>query len=284
MENLCHEGFNKTIIKSSDDTKKTSTMEVLNPGYENVNKDKAETSNKKEEKKSKEKEETSNADADDDSDDEQHIKTKEARQFAEINDLGKSFEYMRLHPWLASSDISDEIMAEAFTLELNGDSSKVVQYIRQSKILQYCSELDPRARAVFEDDVAKTHEHIKNRCVVLRKEHEEREARRKELLSKQDPNEAIEIAIPETASENERARAVAFQTFPPPFQHALLSGDLEKVNEVLQTLESDEAERILELCNETGLLSIEETQEDNEDGGEADGEDEENANDNTKEA
>ncbi|RKP22237.1 hypothetical protein SYNPS1DRAFT_26100 [Syncephalis pseudoplumigaleata] len=169
-------------------------------------------------------------------------------------------------------------MAEAFTLELNGKHEKTTQYIRQAKILQYCSELgngqyfdkffermlgpDPRARAVFEDDVAKTVKHIEQRCIALRKEQEEREAKRKALLDEHDPNEPIEVKVPETASDEERARVAAFQSFSAPFQHALLSGDLEKVNDVLQTMDPEEAERVLQQCNETGLLSIEESPDD----------------------
>jgi cell division cycle protein 37 len=116
---------------------------------------------------------------------------------------------------------------------------------------------ESKAQVVFNEDVEKTYAHIKKRCVVIRKEREEREKKRQEI-AKGDPNEPVEIEVPEDATEYERKRAEAFRTFPPPFQRALLSGDLDKLNEVLSTMDSEEAERVLELCKSTGLLEIEE--------------------------
>ncbi|KAI9599441.1 Cdc37 N terminal kinase binding-domain-containing protein [Syncephalis fuscata] len=277
MDNLCHDGFNKTIIKKSNQAKE-STVEVLNPGYDTVNKEKTAETKRKSKRRKEEKEEE---EEEEEEGDEQYIKTKEAREFAEIKGFEKSYAFMRANPWLSSAEISDEILSEAFTLQLADKPEKVEQYIRQAKILQYCSELgdgryfekffqrllgpDRRAIEVFEDDVVKTHAHIKERCIVLRKEQEERDAKRQQILDERDPNEPIDIAVPETATESDLARVTAFQSFPAPFQHALLSGDLERVNTVLKTLEEEEAERILQLCNATGMLSIEDGDGDGDD-------------------
>ncbi|RKP07622.1 Cdc37 N terminal kinase binding-domain-containing protein [Thamnocephalis sphaerospora] len=294
-ENICRDGFNKTIVNkdksasaakmAAKETKKTAkeTVEVLNPGYKDAAQKQVSATSSAQGRPIK------RSDNDND-DDDIYIRTEEALEFAQTTALPDSYRLVKANLWLLDDAIADQILAEAFEQQL-ADNGKMAQcYVRQAKILQYCAEMGPRgfeaffqrllgqdtrARQVFDEDVAKTYAHVQSRCKIIRKEKEqerERDAKRNELAGG-DPNEPIEIAIPDNASDYDRKRAEAFSSFPAPFQHALLSGDLNKVNEALVGMEDEEAERILQLCKETDLLQIEEMEDDGE-GEEAESEEE----------
>ena len=74
-----------------------------------------------------------------------------------------------------------------------------------------------------------------------------------------DPDTAIHIAVPPPNSddpETQQARKI-FEAFPPGLQRALERGQLEDINVVLGKMAVDEAEEIVELLGQGGMLSIE---------------------------
>lgn len=117
------------------------------------------------------------------------------------------------------------------------------------------------ARKAFAEDLAFKLNHIKTRCKAIAKEREEqarlediRDQKRKEM--EQDPTKRLDVEVPEGASERERQRAEAFNSFSTVLQQALVSGDADNLQTVLSEMEEKEQQRVLKLCAETGLLEV----------------------------
>jgi cell division cycle protein 37 len=66
-----------------------------------------------------------------------------SQAFAEVKSIEDSYKFLSHHPDIVNQKESDEILAEAFRLEMKGgvDAKKTKQYIHQSLLLQYCSLL-----------------------------------------------------------------------------------------------------------------------------------------------
>jgi cell division cycle protein 37 len=66
-----------------------------------------------------------------------------SQAFAEVKTLEDSYKFLSSHPGIVNQKESDEILAEAFRLQMKGGASakKTKQYIHQSLLLQYCSLL-----------------------------------------------------------------------------------------------------------------------------------------------
>jgi hypothetical protein len=56
---------------------------------------------------------------------------------------------LKQHPWLIKEEISDQILAEAFELQLAGKKKQARLYVQQAKIIQYCAELGARGYEAF---------------------------------------------------------------------------------------------------------------------------------------
>jgi cell division cycle protein 37 len=87
--------------------------------------------------------------ADDDDDEADYITYQPAVEFAKLSTLETSFSYLGKHPELATQKYSDEVMAEAFRLEMDGKSNEAKVCIHQSLILQYCGLLGKDGIAMF---------------------------------------------------------------------------------------------------------------------------------------
>lgn len=210
------------------------------------------------------------------------IKTPYALQFSFMDSFETSYRHLTKHPELLTEEVSDELLGEAFNAQMAGKEKRAENLVRQALVIQYIVQLgkdniqlffermaspQAKARKAFAEDITFRYQHIKTRCKVLSKERVEKEAsqrlleqKRTELLEKpeyQDPSVKLDITLPENSGERDRARAEAFNSFTPKFQRALVSGNLDLVNEALGEMEVEEQQRVLELCNETGLLEIE---------------------------
>lgn len=72
-----------------------------------------------------------------------------AENFAHLSALDASFKALSCNPELASQKYSDEILAEAFRLEMAGKSADAKRCVHQSLILQYCGLLGKDGISMF---------------------------------------------------------------------------------------------------------------------------------------
>ncbi|KAF3915292.1 hypothetical protein AA313_de0201768 [Arthrobotrys entomopaga] len=275
------DGFNTTIVAKSDpspapessktktEKSKVETVELLNSP--NPNSPTIESS--------------SGADADieegsdEDSEfDSQHHATKLGKDFGKIKaaDLRASAEFIAKNPAVLAERESDGLLIEAFNVQMEGKDTLAKQYVHQALLLQYCNKLGGSANAVqmlfkrittanhaaqkaFYDDVNDTSRKIKTRAADIAKE---RASEPKEVeqiqLHAVDPNQQIYIEIPPKDSDNpehQKGRQI-FESFPPGFQRALETKDLDKINVVLGKMSVDEAEEIVGKLSESGMLSL----------------------------
>ncbi len=119
-----------------------------------------------------------------------------------------------------------------------------------------------KAHAVFNDDVNNTHLRIRTRTKEILTERgigDSPGGVEQIQLQAVDPNTAIHINVPPSNSDEPYAQAARkiFDAFPPGLQRALERGALEDINVVLGKMAVDEAEEIVELLGQGGMLSIE---------------------------
>ena len=149
--------------------------------------------------------------------------------------------------------------------------------MHQALLLQYCRQLgkdgvsvffkriqtqNHQAQKLFLDDVNGTYTRIRSRTAELNAQREEEGGERETIqLHAVDPNTTINIVTPpprdQCTNEDERTSRGIFDTFPPGLQRALVSGSLERVNEVLGKMSVSEAEEVVERLGEGGMLSLE---------------------------
>lgn len=93
---------------------------------------------------------------------------------------------------------------------------------------------------LFESDVESSYARVKERAAVLR---EKRESRADEGVTAENSN-----LTPEQAE--------AFNTFPKVFQDALMSNDMDKINDAFNLMGKEEAEEVMKKCQDTGLIAV----------------------------
>lgn len=120
------------------------------------------------------------------------------------------------------------------------------------------------AHKVFHDDVNNTYTRIRTRTAELARERASNppssEAGVEQIqLHAVEPGTEIHINVPQpdSADDVEQQARVIFERFPPGLQRALESGKLERVNEVLGKMSVEEAEEVVEMLGEGGMLSLE---------------------------
>ena len=72
-----------------------------------------------------------------------------AEQFSKLSGFQDSFSYLGKHSELACQKYSDQILAEAFRLEMKGQSKEAKNCVHQSLVLQYCGLLGQDGIAMF---------------------------------------------------------------------------------------------------------------------------------------
>ncbi|KAI1467085.1 uncharacterized protein F4812DRAFT_431148 [Daldinia caldariorum] len=266
-----HTGFDSSHInksapsahgeKKADDTK----VELLNPNFS----------------LSKPGESNSTEGEDEDDDDKEVTASPDAQKFAKIeaSDYRESHAFISTHPHILSEKETDGILIMAFDAQLEGKDDFARQCVHQALLLQYCRALGKdgvslffkrittkghQAQDVFYKDVQDTYYRIKNRAAAIAAQREAEggsgEGVEQIQLHAVEPGTEIKIRIPSEKGEDEaekRGREI-FEGFSPEMQKALESGSLDKVNEVLGKLKVEDAENIVSLLSEAGILSVEE--------------------------
>ncbi|KIV81173.1 hypothetical protein PV11_08610 [Exophiala sideris] len=216
---------------------------------------------------------------DDDEEDETSLKlTPEGKAFAKIKlgDYRTCLQYITEHPDTVNERTQDALMIEAFNSQMKGQEAYAKGCVHQSLLIQYCRQLGRdgvgmffkrittkghQAQQVFTKDLTETYERIKTRAAELNKEEGTDPAGVEQIqLHAVEPGTEIHINVPQAGSDDpveQQAREI-YERFPPGLQRALETGSLDQVNEVLGKMSVDEAEEIVELLGQGGMLSLQE--------------------------
>ncbi|WVO23863.1 uncharacterized protein IAS62_005220 [Cryptococcus decagattii] len=220
------------------------------------------------------------------------------RAFAQIplGEFEKSYEFIKSDSSVLSSSTHDSLLAEAFDAERRGDKSLAMRCVHQSLLVNYCRQLgkdgvglffqkmiqkNPKSITMFNEDFQRTYNRIATRTrEILAEEAAAGPSGEREQIQlvATDPNMTIAFNIPDGPPPEdlrlegegveeldvEQVRAwlqrkwEIFKGFPPQFQDALRTENLDKVNKVLGNMTVSEAEKIVELLQEGGMLSFSE--------------------------
>ncbi|KAI0866770.1 Cdc37 N terminal kinase binding-domain-containing protein [Xylaria cubensis] len=262
-----HTGFDSSYVAKSEpstsgEKKDSSKVELLNPNF---------SASKPEESKA-----TSAADNEDD--DAEIEASADGRKFANIKaaEYRESHAFITSHPNVLSEKETDGILVMAFDAQLQNKDDVARNYIHQALLLQYCRNLGRdgvalffkrittkghQAQEVFYKDVQDTYFRIKNRTTEINAQRATEGGDVEQIqLHAVEPGTEIKIQIPPENSEDEaekHGRAI-FEGFAPDMRKALETGSLDKVNEVLGKMKVPEAEEVVGLLSEAGILSLEE--------------------------
>ncbi|CAO3615664.1 unnamed protein product [Cunninghamella echinulata] len=273
-ENMFHETANRTVLNTSKPKtttkKKEKVIETLNPG----------TQMKDLSLSDKITAEDTSADADVESDDEDDDKdielTPKAAAFSKLEGFPASYDYILKHMDIVTEQYSDQILAEAFTAQLRGDTKYAKNCVIQSLTLQYCGQLgangvnvffqrmqgsNEQARRMFADDVKKTYERIESRCEEIAQEQQHQQ---RETVQLQPLQEGAQLTVripkeddPELKNSEEGAKLLeVYHSLPPNFREALETADLDKINKVLDKMKVEDAEFVIEVCSNYGFLDV----------------------------
>ncbi|KAM0791142.1 hypothetical protein ACM66B_005628 [Microbotryomycetes sp. NB124-2] len=211
-------------------------------------------------------------------------------------DFRSAYDFISDNPSLLAEETTDALLVEAFSVAMKGKDRRARECVEKGLMLQYCRHLgqdgvalffkrmtasDPKALKVFLDDVAQTSERIIQRARVVAKEKEAEpsssgEAREQIQLVASDPSTVITFEVPDgpppenleiTGEGSEeldpelvkqflQRRWDIFQNFSKPLKKALEDKSLDKVNKVLGKMEVPEAEEVVRLLQESGILSF----------------------------
>ncbi|KAI9903343.1 hypothetical protein N3K66_002695 [Trichothecium roseum] len=262
------EGFNSShVSKSTPADKKgesSTEAELLNPGFRSSN-------------SASPKETPGTAKVDED----QEIEASPlAKRFAQIkvNDSSASHNFIRENPQILRQESeTDGILGLAFEAALEDKFEYARQCVHQALLLQYCRGLGGvqgvqmffkgittkghKAQEMFFKDVQDTYSRIRNRTREILKEREEQPEGVEQIqLHPMDENTIITISIPPANSqdpEEQKAREI-YDGFPAIMRKALETESLDEVNKVLGDMKVAEAEEMVNLFGEAGILSLEE--------------------------
>lgn len=204
--------------------------------------------------------------------------TPEGKQFAKIKigDYRACLQFISEHPDIVNEKTQDALMVEAFNSQMKGQDAYARTCVHQSLLIQYCRQLGRdgvgvffkrittkghQAQQVFNKDLTETYARIKTRAAELKKEEGNDPAGVEQIqLHAVEPGTEIHINVPEAGSEDpvEQESRKIFERFPPGLQRALISGSLDEVNKVLGKMSVDEAEEVVELLGQGGMLSLQE--------------------------
>lgn len=265
-----HEGFNSShVAKSTPSASGTKTddtnVELINPNFSMSNSAESNLSTT----------------AEDDDDDKEVEASPDAQKFAHIKPANyrESHSFIGSHPHILSEKETDGLLIMAFDAQLDGKDDFARQCVHQALLLQYCRALGKdgvalffkrittkghQAQDVFYKDVQDTYYRIKNRAAEINAQRAadggSGEGVEQIQLHAVEPGTEIKIKIPPEKSEDEgekRGREI-FEGFAPDMRKALESGSLDKVNEVFGKMKVEDAEEIVALLSEAGILSLEE--------------------------
>nr|ODO00976.1 cell division cycle protein 37 [Cryptococcus depauperatus CBS 7855] len=223
--------------------------------------------------------------------------TASGKAFAQIplGEFQKSYEFIQNDSSVLSSSTHDSLLAEAFDAERRNDKELAMRCVHQSLLISYCRQLgkdgvglffqkmiqnNPKSIKMFNEDFQRTYGRISSRTKeILAEEATQGSGERETIqLVATDPNMTIAFNLPdgpppeELRLEGEGAEELdveqvraflqrkwqIFEAFPEEFRKALKTENLDKVNKVLGDLSLEEAEAIVGLLQEGGMLSFSE--------------------------
>lgn len=215
---------------------------------------------------------------------EEYITNEYAKEYSTMTDMDKSCKFLIQHPEICNQKFSDEILAEAFRLQMDGNFKSAKIAVQQSLSIQYSSLLGKdgvpmfftrmknpthNARQMFLKDVNDTYNRIHQRVIVIKEKENEDEKKEKEMALERlriceqlDGSLKLPLPTDREPNQHELRKCEIFDGFPYNFQKALILQDVDLINEYLETLSKKEAEETLALCSESGLVSLQEEEED----------------------
>ncbi|KAF7728934.1 hsp90 co-chaperone Cdc37 [Apophysomyces ossiformis] len=265
-ENMFKETHNRTIMNKSTTpapapAPKTKTtqkvVETLNPGVKM--KDLSLDA------------EPAEYDADEEEDEDIDL-SPEAEAFSKLKGFEPSYKYISAHPEITAEKISDQILAEAFTAQLKGRDDYAKNCVIQSLTLQYCRQLgkdgvslffarmnaaNAQARNMFFSDVDSTYNRIKTRCAQIAQEKAEEPGVETIQLQPMSDGSQLTVRIPDPNQADQKDAYQIYKELPENFRTALETGDLNKINKVLEKMKVEDAETVVQVCSEYGFLDVE---------------------------
>ncbi|WVQ76708.1 hypothetical protein IAR50_006382 [Cryptococcus sp. DSM 104548] len=215
-----------------------------------------------------------------------------------IGAFEKSYNFIQNDSSVLSSSTHDSLLAEAFDAERRGDNQLAMRCVHQSLLISYCRQLgkdgvglffqkmitrNPQSLKMFQEDFIRTYGRIQIRTKEILAEEAKNpsssSAERETIqLVATDPSMEITFNLPdgpppaELSLEGEGAEELdiedvrawlqrkwdIFEGFPEDFRKALQTENLEKVNKVLGDMSLNQAEEIVGLLQEGGMLSFSE--------------------------
>ncbi|KAI8848324.1 Cdc37 N terminal kinase binding-domain-containing protein [Chytridium lagenaria] len=167
-------------------------------------------------------------------------------------------------PVPCDKQVFDEILAQAFHLEMEGKKTAARRCVHQSLVLQYCEVLGKDGIRLFFTsvckDVADTYQRISDRVKVLKKEEKEKEE--KERLEAEEEKRLGEarvaaalqedgtykLPVDETSTELEIKRA----------EVSIVDARRDEINEALGSWDRAEADELLKQADAVGLITLQE--------------------------
>ncbi|SCU89661.1 LAFA_0E19856g1_1 [Lachancea sp. 'fantastica'] len=204
-----------------------------------------------------------------------------------VKDVKKSEQFLLNNLQIISEQQKDALMMSAFEYQMEGRSDKTYQVIHQSELLGYVREMydmkkiphlqaeeligviklffqrvffnkaSDQGKKGFLDSVQVKFEHIKNRVKVMQEE-ESQEGVETIQLKSLDESTELQVNLPHFGSKDpeEMKRIAAFEKLPLTMQNAIKTQSLDKINEVFAEMPVEEAEAILEIFNEGGIIGV----------------------------
>jgi len=198
-------------------------------------------------------------------------------------DLRESADFLMKHTKICTEEQKDALIMTAFDSQLEDNPKLTKQIIHQSLLLQYVAQLagtkpnkDQVIKAVklffskisedhspakngFYQDVDNTFKHIENRCKIIAQEQAERAQAggndEEALIQLKALDEDTELVV--NIPENGTPEYEIFTTkLPKEFQEAVKTKSLDKVNKEFAKLKVEDAEQILEVFNECGVIGV----------------------------
>ncbi|AMD19008.1 HBR107Wp [Eremothecium sinecaudum] len=218
----------------------------------------------------------------------------ETELFGDITavDYKKSEEFLLQNLQILSEQQTDALMMKAFEYEMDGDSSKAYQVIHQAELMSYIREIysmkkiphlhvqeltevitvffkkvfynaaNIAGKKSFLESVQKKFDHVIQRCKVLRAEQAEEFQKEGNVetiqLKSLDESTELQVNLPDFDSQDpkELKKIEAFKTLPKEMQEAVKTQSLDNINEVFANMSIEEAEKILDIFNESEIIGI----------------------------
>lgn len=199
----------------------------------------------------------------------------------EASDLRKSADFLIKHTSICTEHQKDSLIMTAFDSELLGDSARTAQIVHQSLLLQYVAQLagqkpskDVAIKAIklffsklsekgspaavaFKQDVDNTVNHIKTRSKIIQQEQQQQAGDEEEegLIQLKALDESTELHV-NTPAEGTPEYEIFTTKLSAEMQNAIKLSSLDAVNEVFAKMKIEEAEEVLEIFNECGVIGV----------------------------